>query len=88
MVIDNQAQIDGDLRDLDLAVCDFLVPRLKAFKDKVDCMPNGLTFEEWQTALSEMIEGFEEWPNTRSLDTTKLNHSLELLKKYFLNLWY
>lgn len=50
---------DEELWNLDKTICKFVLPRLKAFRERTDCFPPNIEYEEWLNRLDEMIEAFE-----------------------------
>ena len=81
---------------------EFLVRALKEFKQTCHTYPStGITWEEWMASLDEMIECFEEqcrdlgnveldtvkWNEKREYQKQKLHRGLELLEKYYYDLW-
>ena len=86
---------DEELWNLDYHFCKWLVPRLKAFKEKTQGYPPNLkTPEEWEEILQKMIDGFEiytsDFENIEDVkkNTKKTNSALSLFKKYFSYLWW
>lgn len=88
----------SELWSLDCTIAEFIAPRLKAFKevsaDNGD-HPGRLTQKEWQDILSQMIEGFEiypdhfNWPNDKQEENwKKVDKAMSLFHKYFFHLWY
>lgn len=53
---------NSELWDLDITICDWIIPRLKQFK-KINMAYPGTapydTFEKWQDAIDQMIKSFE-----------------------------
>ena len=76
---------------------------LREFKVNCHGYPgDGISWEEWMTILDEMIECFEEqtrsldnvgqdilerWKERRDVQKRKLHRGLELLEKYYYDLW-
>lgn len=51
---------DLELWNLDNTIAKWIVPRLKAFRDRTKAYPANLeSFEQWREMLDEMIFGFE-----------------------------
>lgn len=59
---------DSETWSLDFHMAKFLVPRLKRFKQLNCAYPYGLTFEEWEQELDEMIFAFEWYADDRRWD--------------------
>ena len=89
---------NSELWSLDCTIAEFIVPRLKAFKevsaDEGD-HPGSLAEKEWQDILSQMIEGFELYPNhfhwdpeEQETNWKKVDKAMSLFHKYFFSLWY
>lgn len=76
---------------------------LREFKGNCHTYPgDGITWEEWMATLDEMIECFEEqtrgidnyhgnllelWQKREEQQKVKLHRGLELLEKYYYDLW-
>lgn len=57
-----------ELRNLDYTIIDWLVPRLKAFKEQTaDCLYN-ITYEEWMTIIDKIIKGLNAYKAERPWD--------------------
>ncbi len=50
---------DVELRDLDTLIARETLPKLLRFQELNDCVPGGLSQEEWDECLNEMCEAFE-----------------------------
>ena len=84
---------DSETWNLDWETAAFLAKRLKRFKTVNNGYPNNLTDKEWDLILGEMIDGFEAYSRydifIREEETEKkIDRSLELLSKYFRDLWW
>ena len=79
----------SELWDLDVTFAKFILPRLKGFRDRTISYPSTMeTFEEWSSALDEMIYGFENAiEDSDSTDYDRLRKGLELFGKYYRDLW-
>lgn len=70
----------------------FLLPRLKAFAENIHSIPLDLDEPQWRSILIKMIEGIE-FSLSESEDmwniekSKKMAENLELLGKYYLDLW-
>lgn len=88
---------DSEMWSLDCTIAEFIAPRLKVFKEqaaRIGDHPCSITSEKWQEILSQMIEGFElypdhfNWPSEDSNENwKKVYKALELFKNWFMNLW-
>lgn len=88
---------DTEMWSLDCTIAAFIAPRLKVFKEqaaRIGDHPVSITSEKWQEILSQMIEGFElypdhfNWPSEDSNENwKKVYKALELFKNWFMNLW-
>lgn len=81
---------DTETWGLNITIAQFIVPRLKTFRELRCCYPVGITSEEWDDILRRMIEGFEEIAKdqTWKMDDFKANMALELFKEWFWDLWW
>ena len=83
---------DGDTYSLDCTITEFVLPRLKRFKELNFGFPYGLTEESWDEILDKMILAFE--IHEKSLEKIsgeeieKMKEGLELFGKYYTNLWW
>ena len=88
---------DTETTNLFHTIAQFVTPRLKVFRDKTMSFPGGMTFEEWQKTIDEIIVGFElvlsmdDW-NFEDMEVAKKNHeqiqkSLNLFSKWFMDMW-
>ena len=50
---------DDDTWCLDTVIANFVLPRLKRFKELNNGMPNGLTEEKWDAILADIIVAME-----------------------------
>jgi len=78
---------------LDATVSEFLLPRLRRFKEINIAYPAGMTAEEWDQALDKMIAAFEFGASEeRWLDIgpgyAKHQEGLDLFAKHFWSLWW
>lgn len=87
---------DDELWNLDTTFCEWIIPRLKTFKEKTIAYPPNLNnLEEWHSILEKMIVAFEthnkDIPDTLE-DIEKedaiINEGIELFCKYFNHLWW
>lgn len=86
---------DTETWALDSVISEFILPRLKRFKEINNGFPVDLTPEKWDEILDDMIFAFE-WSNSR--DDFKINHGSEsyerykkgirLFAEYYLELWW
>lgn len=59
---------DKELRNLDYTIIDWLVPRLKAFKEQTTDYPYDSTYEEWTTIIDKIIKGLNAYKAKRPWD--------------------
>ena len=84
---------DSECWNLDNTLGQFLVPRLKVFKENTHSYPPELTEEGWDAILQEMIDGFEvvaDYDLCYGFDEeqNKLrDRAIHLLSEYFNHLW-
>lgn len=81
---------DSELWNLDCTIAQFILPRLRVFKEFNDGHPSNITMEEWNTILDTMIfsfENIEAEPNFDNELEYKIQHGLYLFAHYFGNLW-
>ena len=93
---------DSEIWNLDWAFSEWMLPRLKIFRDKTIGIPLDFeTLEEWQAALDDMIFAFE-FHRTPAIDkdldymkSEDYAHDIEryergkaLFGKYWTNLWW
>ncbi len=82
---------DSDTYNLDARISEFLIPRLKRFKELNRAYPGEFsTPEEWDVILDKMIKAFE----LHLVDTANWHLSpeetegMELFVKYYRGLWW
>jgi len=87
---------DGDTWSLDLTIAEFILPRLKRFREVTCGYPGDLSEEKWDKILSQMIEAFEIVvieqgppiePST-SEKSKKVRRGLDLFRDYYFGLWW
>ena len=89
-----------DLLSLDCTIADFILPRLKAYKEQNMGHPSNLSEEEWGIILDKMIYSFEscsskeafsykfDYSSTEYLEHRKrVEEGLKLFGEYFEALW-
>lgn len=90
---------DSETWNLDLTIVNFMIPRLKVYKEKTAGYPGKLSnIEEWYAILDKIIEGFELWTthfdwevndiNTINENNMKVDEALKLFAEYFRDLWW
>jgi len=102
----NQLKVDGfsdaETWSLDSVIAEFVLPRLKRFKDIHAAHPADLTEDEWKEKLDEMIYAFDWVLKSDEMDDDymklsneelKLNwkrheKGMKLFSKHFTNLWW
>jgi hypothetical protein len=80
---------DSDCWNLDETIAEFVLPRLKKFKENPFGCPSTLTEKEWDTILGKMVHAFEK---SLSFHLTKeedeeVQEGLNLFAEYFFSLW-
>jgi hypothetical protein len=83
---------DAELWNLDFTFCEFIIPRLKAFRSRVCSYPVPAgSLEEWEKILDKMIFALELWVNrngwVKDEDKEKYEEGKDLFFKYFFTLW-
>lgn len=85
---------DTETWSLDTTIVDFILPRLKRFKELNNGYPPNLTSESWDEILDEMILAFEEYSKKHNVSSSlKMNDEIvdkgfNLFIKYFHDLWW
>ena len=84
---------DRELWNLDITIAEFVLPRLKRFKQRSFGYPAELTPEQWDEYLHKMINSFEfvleqnENPSYDEKEWEKAKEGLSLFAKYYSGLW-
>lgn len=83
---------ESELWNLDYTIARFIHPRLKQFSEYVISYPTGMTCEEWEDKLKQMVKAFEIIidDNNWELDNEQVdivNNGLDLFREHFFNLW-
>ena len=81
--------------NLDITIADFVIPRLKYFRQNLNGHPGDITFKQWKKYLDQMIEGFENATyedidmndGEPVKDTDKMKKGLDLFSSYYNHLW-
>jgi hypothetical protein len=80
---------DSELWNLDNTISEFVLPRLRRFKEYQSGHPSYMTEEEWSGILNQMILAFEnnlvDFP-TEEQDQ-QVEEGLALFAKYYSHLW-
>jgi hypothetical protein len=87
---------DEELWNLDSTICEWLLPRLKAFKERTNGYPPTLNSpKEWDTILEKIILALElhnsdlpDSPEQARIEGEQIKEGFELFGKYFCNLWW
>lgn len=92
---------DADTWSLDVTTSEFLLPRLKRFKELKIGYPSCLNSEEeWDEILNKMIFSFQECkedfcervcnmtPEERKVREQRIQEGLDLFSKHFQSLWW
>lgn len=84
---------DSDLWSLDHSLAKIILPRLKRFKDCRGGHPHGMTDQEWDDIIGEMVFGIEWyasgdcWNSEDRQKAERAHKGLELFGKYYGHLW-
>jgi len=79
---------DSELVDLDITIAEFILPRLKRFRQVRNSRPDDLTDEEWDEQLGLMIEAFEFIESDAYFQTdNRAARGLQSFAKYMGHLW-
>jgi len=88
---------DRELWNLDDTIAQFVLPRLRAFRDYTSSHPGEMTFEQYKEKIDEMIfameftilEGDGLMIGAKDFDTKykRYRHGMRLFAKYFRDLW-
>lgn len=85
---------DSETWSLDYTTACFMLPRLRRFREIRKSYPNGLTSEEWDAILDEMIFAMNyivrcenEWVSYDQDEAERVQKGLELFGEHFRNLW-
>lgn len=85
-----------ELWDLQITLAQFILPRLKAFKDNTGGHPLDITQEEWVSSIDRMIWSFEQIVNDDNFKETleerlayneRIQKGLHLFAENFRSLW-
>lgn len=81
---------DYDTWNLDCTFAEFVIPRLKRYKDISGGGPLELSHAEWQEILDKMILAFEQIADQFKYDMhdPAVQEGLDLFRKYYFNLWW
>ena len=94
---EKQGWCDADTWSLDQRFAQWLLPRLKRFKELTIGIPMDLTEKQWMSILQEMIDGFEfmasddyyQWGEPKwDKKHEKINKAMDLFTKHIRNLWW
>lgn len=85
---------DTEIWNLDWTLMEFMIPRLKLFREKCAGMPCGIPeLKHWHMILDRIIEGFElymaNWTTIEELkyNQRKFDIAMKLFSKWFGALW-
>lgn len=85
---------DTETWNMDFTISSFILPRLKRFKKINNGYPSELTEKEWNKIIDKMILSLEikldddtVWETDKE-KTNQLNEGFDLLRKYFIGLWW
>ena len=93
--LERQGLDETETWNLDVVIACFLVPRLKLFKRKTNCIPEGHTEKKWQKTLDKMINAFEIIANREIYALIEparwereVEAGLQLFVKHYHDLWW
>jgi len=86
---------DSELWSLDMTIAQFILPRLKRFKEVSEmrqCHPGSMSYEEWQDIMDKMIAAFERLAKgvffyNEDDEDMDVNTGLKLFAEHYLGLW-
>ena len=83
---------ESELWSLDYTIARFICPRLKQFSEDVISYPTGMTCEEWEDKLKQMVKAFEIIVDDNNWELDKeqvdvVNNGLDLFREHFFSLW-
>lgn len=81
-----------EVTNLHYHVSQYILPRLKKFKESTYSYPSSITSKEWDSILDKMIYSFEyaiedNIVQTNSEEYKKYQEGMELFSIYYLDLW-
>ena len=82
---------DADLIDLDVLIARELLPQFRRFQELNDCVPGGLTEEEWKAILEQICKAFEficQGKEKIVEHKKEIDKGLELFVKHYFDLWW
>jgi hypothetical protein len=83
---------DSQCWSLDYSLAKLIAPRLKRFKEVTVSFPHGLSCQEWNDILDQMIASFEYFGSEERWDSTddesiKHQEGVDLFAKWYNHLW-
>ena len=79
---------DTELWNLDVTICKFILPRLKAFAANIQGVPGDLTEEQWADILAHMLQSFEAYiEEDYVVKTAEGKEGFTLFVTYLRHLW-
>lgn len=82
---------DRDLWSLREPIAEFIIPRLKAFRDYTQSFPAGLSEVAWANKINTMIEAFEIISHDNFFDNPtdieRIRKGLNAFAEYYMDLW-
>jgi hypothetical protein len=85
---------DDETWSLDVTIADFVIPRLKRYKQLANGYPPDLTEKKWKSYQNEMIWAFEHLQKDMYLASDwkkkgeRMKNGLALFAKYLPSLWW
>ena len=84
---------DRDTWNLDIAISEFVIPRLERFRELTICHPPDLTMEKWQDMMGDMIYGLK-WGAVliedlgNAPDWARVERGLKAFSERYRDLWW
>ena len=82
----NRGFDDTEIWNLDSTFVRFIIPRLERFKE-FSGRPYGVTPEQWDEIIQQMIDGFKEYRDNEGKDFKKVKKAFSLFAKWASGLW-
>ena len=85
---------DEEIWNLDITICKFIAPRLKALMETTQCYPYKFkSLAQWKKELKRIICGLnivvdDKYYNISDKDMIKVNYALKGLSENFVHLWH
>jgi hypothetical protein len=82
---------DSETWSLFVTLSEWIVPRLKRFKELNNGHPSSISCSQWDNIIDRIIEGFELIIEDDVLDSEKSkkrNEAMDLFREWFFDLWW